>query len=51
MRANIKRGERERVVIVGGGLGGLELAQRLRKSVFQVVLVGKNNYNQVPPLM
>ena len=51
MRANIKRGERERVVIVGGGLGGLELAQRLRKSEFQVVLVDKNNYNQFPPLI
>lgn len=51
MRANIKRGERERVVIVGGGLGGLELAQRLRGSEFQVVLIDKNNYNQFPPLI
>lgn len=51
MRANIYFGERERVVIVGGGLGGLELAQRLRGSEFQVVLIDKNNYNQFPPLI
>ncbi len=39
------------MVIVGGGLGGLELAQRLRGSEFQVVLIDKNNYNQFPPLI
>ena len=39
------------MVIVGAGLGGLELAMRLRKSGFQVVIVDKNNYNQFPPLI
>ena len=51
MRANIKREEQPRVVIVGGGLGGLHLAQSLRNTDFQVVLVDKNNYNQFPPLI
>ena len=51
MRANIKRDEQPRVVIVGGGLGGLHLAQSLRNTDFQVVLVDKNNYNQFPPLI
>ena len=40
-----------RVVIVGAGLGGLQLAMHLRKAGFQVVIVDKNNYNQFPPLI
>lgn len=51
MRANIKRNEQRRVVIVGGGLGGLKLVSSLRDTDFQVVLVDKNNYNQFPPLI
>lgn len=39
------------MVIVGGGLAGLKLAQSLRKTNYQVVLVDKNNYNQFPPLI
>lgn len=51
MRANIKRNEQRRVVVVGGGLGGLKLVSSLRDTGFQVVLVDKNNYNQFPPLI
>lgn len=51
MRAKIKRGERKRVVVIGGGLGGLRLVKALRKSEFQVVLIDKNNYHQFPPLI
>ncbi len=51
MRANIKRNEQRRVVVVGGGLGGLKLVSSLRDTDFQVVLVDKNNYNQFPPLI
>lgn len=50
MRANIRRNELTRVVIVGGGIGGLKLAMALRNTNYQVVLVDKNNYNQFPPL-
>lgn len=39
------------MVIVGGGLAGQKLAQSLRKTNYQVVLVDKNNYNQFPPLI
>lgn len=51
MKANIAHSEKKRVVIAGGGLGGLELAFRLLDSEYQVVLVDRNNYHQFPPLI
>ena len=39
------------MVIVGGGFGGLKLANKLKKSDFQVVLIDRNNYHQFPPLI
>ncbi|MGP1492700.1 MAG: NAD(P)/FAD-dependent oxidoreductase [Prevotella fusca] len=51
MKANIERTDKKRVVIIGGGLGGLELAFNLVDDEFQVVLVDKNNYHQFPPLI
>ncbi len=51
MSFNISRNGKKRVVIIGGGFGGLRLAHDLKKSDFQVVLIDKNNYNQFPPLI
>ena len=51
MSFNVPKTEQKRVVIVGGGFGGLRLANRLRHSDFQVVLVDRNNYHQFPPLI
>ena len=51
MKANIERTDKKRIVIVGGGLGGLELAFKLADDDYQVVLVDKNNYHQFPPLI
>lgn len=51
MNAKINNTEKKRVVIVGGGLAGLQLASELCRSPFQVVLIDKNNYNQFPPLI
>lgn len=51
MTCNIPITEKKRVVIVGGGFGGLKLSQKLVKSDFQVVLVDRNNYHQFPPLI
>lgn len=51
MSVNIRRNGKKRVVIVGGGFGGLTLAKELRHSGMQVVLVDKNNYHQFPPLI
>lgn len=51
MSVNIQRNGKKRVVIVGGGFGGLKLATSLRNSGLQVVLVDRNNYHQFPPLI
>ena len=51
MKANIERTDKKRIVIVGGGLGGLELAFKLVDDDYQVILVDKNNYHQFPPLI
>lgn len=51
MSCNIPKSDKKRVVIVGGGFGGLKLAQKLKNSNYQVVLVDKNNYHQFPPLI
>jgi len=40
-----------RVVIVGGGFGGINLAKKLRKVDCQVVLLDKNNFHQFQPLL
>ncbi|MEM1122115.1 MAG: NAD(P)/FAD-dependent oxidoreductase [Bacteroidota bacterium] len=50
MKVNIPETDQKRVVIVGGGFAGLNLAKKLAKSPYQVVLVDKNNYHQFQPL-
>lgn len=50
MQFNIPDTGQQRVVIVGGGFGGLTLARQLARTHFQVVLVDKNNYHQFQPL-
>ena len=51
MKANIEHTDKKRIVIVGGGLGGLELTFKLVDDDYQVVLIDKNNYHQFPPLI
>lgn len=51
MSLNIEKGEKKRIVIVGGGFAGLELCKRLKHSDYQVILIDKNNYHQFLPLI
>ena len=51
MDFNIEKGDKKRIVIVGGGFGGLELAKNLRKTGMQIVLIDKHNYHQFQPLI
>jgi NADH:ubiquinone reductase (H+-translocating) len=51
MIPNIPITDKKRIVIVGAGFAGLEIAQRLSKrSDLQIVLLDKNNYHQFQPL-
>ncbi|HNI44828.1 MAG TPA: FAD-dependent oxidoreductase, partial [Chitinophagales bacterium] len=40
-----------RIVIVGGGFGGIELAKKLRNLPVQVVMIDQNNYHTFQPLL
>lgn len=50
MKANLPVSKNPRIVIVGGGFGGLRLAYDLAHTDYQVVLIDKNNYHQFQPL-
>ena len=41
----------KRVVIVGGGFGGIEFAKLLSDKDFQVVLIDRHNYHTFQPLL
>jgi len=41
----------KRVVIIGGGFGGIKLAQKLNDKHFEVVLVDRHNYHTFQPLL
>lgn len=48
---NIPDTNKPRVVIIGGGFGGMNLAKSLRNTDVQVVLFDKQNYNGFWPLL
>lgn len=51
MPLNIPESNQKKVIIIGAGFGGLQLAQKLaRDDDFQVILIDKNNYHQFQPL-
>ena len=47
---NIPDSSYDRIVIVGAGFAGFNLAKRLAKKKFQIVLIDKYNYHQFQPL-
>ncbi|MEM6831360.1 MAG: NAD(P)/FAD-dependent oxidoreductase [Bacteroidota bacterium] len=48
---NIPETDLPRVVIVGGGFGGLKLAKGLRNAKAQIVLLDRNNFHTFQPLL
>jgi NADH:ubiquinone reductase (H+-translocating) len=48
---NIPASNNPRVVIIGGGFGGIALAKKLRNQKLQVVLLDKHNYHTFQPLL
>lgn len=51
MPANLPKTPPPRIVIVGGGFGGINLAQKLKNADAQVVMVDRNNFHNFQPLM
>lgn len=51
MNVNLPVTSKPRVVIAGGGFGGLELTKRLKNVDAQVVLIDQNNYHTFQPLL
>ncbi|SHG96135.1 NADH dehydrogenase [Flagellimonas flava] len=48
---NIPQSSFPRVIIIGGGFGGIALAKKLAKKDVQVVLLDKHNYHNFQPLL
>ncbi len=51
MKIDIPDTDKPRVVIVGGGFGGLQLAKSLKGADVQVVMLDKQNYHTFQPLL
>jgi NADH dehydrogenase len=47
----IEKSDRPRVVILGGGFGGIELAKCLKGAPIQVVLIDRQNFHTFQPLL
>lgn len=47
----VPKTEHPRVIIIGGGFGGIQLAKKLAKAKVQVVLFDRNNYHTFQPLL
>lgn len=43
--------EKKRVIVVGGGFAGINLAKKLDKKLFDIILIDKINHHQFQPLL
>jgi NADH:ubiquinone reductase (H+-translocating) len=51
MKVNVPDVNQPRVIIIGGGFGGITLASALRNAPVQVVMFDKHNYHTFQPLL
>jgi NADH:ubiquinone reductase (H+-translocating) len=51
IQPNVPEAGVPRVVIVGGGFGGINLAKKLRNAPVQIVMLDRNNYHLFQPLL
>jgi NADH dehydrogenase len=51
MKIDLPKTDKLRILIVGGGFAGVEIAKSLAKADVQVVMVDKNNYHCFQPLL
>ena len=43
--------KRHRVIVLGGGFGGLNAAQKLKRAPVEVILIDRRNFHLFQPLM
>src|SRR6478609_7923805 len=48
---NASNGKRPRVVIIGGGFGGVAAARKLKRAPVDVTLIDRNNHQVFQPLL
>ncbi len=48
---NLPKTSQKRIVIIGGGFGGISLAKSLKNLDLQVVLIDRHNYHTFQPLL
>src|SRR5678816_1251536 len=51
MPINLPETKKPRVVIIGAGFAGLNLARKLSNKDYQVVIIDRNNFHQFQPLL
>ncbi|WP_268122918.1 NAD(P)/FAD-dependent oxidoreductase [Roseivirga pacifica] len=51
LHLDIPRSNKPRLVIIGGGFGGIQIAKSLRKANFQIVMLDRHNYHTFQPLL
>lgn len=48
---NIRKTDKKRLVIIGGGFAGISLAKKLKGADLQIVLIDRHNYHTFQPLL
>tara|TARA_R110001592_G_scaffold363241_1_gene682052 strand:- start:1702 stop:3021 length:1320 start_codon:yes stop_codon:yes gene_type:complete len=51
LHLDIPQSQKKRVIIIGGGFAGIQIAKGLKGHGFQVVLLDRNNYHTFQPLL
>ncbi|MCW8897405.1 MAG: NAD(P)/FAD-dependent oxidoreductase [Flavobacteriales bacterium] len=51
MKISIPTSDKPRIVIIGGGFAGVEIAKSLKNSGYQIVMLDKHNYHAFQPLL
>ena len=51
LHLDIPTTDKKRIIIIGGGFAGIQVAKGLKGKGFQVVMLDRNNYHTFQPLL